>query len=298
MLCTSLFAAKYINIDAQNFNQYINPGKAKSFTATADKNDEFRLVKQVSLPNGIVKNKYTQYHHGVPVLATVVTSSEIKGSQNNWFGTILTGISEDKINVNPDFTSQEIIAKAKELIKLPADTTTTLETAILYVDLNKANNEARLVYRVSFNIPEHRPHFIIDAHTGQIIHQWDGLTTKDAQGPGGNTKTGAYYYGKDYGPLVVDDNCAMQTATVATYNMNGQTKGEKLYQFKCPENTYKQINGAFSPLNDALYFGQVVENMYQEWYNMSPLNIKLKLRVHYGQKYENAFWDGQTNDVR
>ena len=49
-----------------------------------------------------------------------------------------------------------------------------------------------------------RPHFIIDALTGEILKSWDGLTSRNATGPGGNLKTGQYVYGKDYGFLNCD----------------------------------------------------------------------------------------------
>lgn len=122
---------------------------------------------------------------------------------------------------------------------------------------------------------------------------WNGLAARDAQGPGGNEKTGAYYYGRDFSFLPVSSACEMKTDNVETYNLNGKTTGEVLFKFTCPENTYKAINGAYSPLNDAHYFGNIVFEMYKSWYNISPLKTKLKLRVHYGQNYENAFWDGQ-----
>ena len=40
--------------------------------------------------------------------------------------------------------------------------------------------------------------------------------------------------------------------------MNHGTTGGTIHQFTCPENTVKEINGAYSPLNDAHYFGNVV----------------------------------------
>ena len=75
--------------------------------------------------------------------------------------------------------------------------------------------------------------------------------------------------------------------------MDGKQTGEKLFKFACPVNNHKQINGAYSPLNDAHYFGGLVFNMYQEYFNIAPLKTKLKMRVHFGQQFENAFWDGQ-----
>lgn len=284
-------AAEYITLDEQLFKQYISQGK-KIFTH--DKKSEFKLESTLTLPNGIIKNKYLQYYQDVPVYGTILSSSEANGEQFSWSGKILQGIKQDKPNTKAAFSPSLAIEKAKKMIKLTDTSPTYLEKATLMIQ-NDKNNKAILVYRVSFNIAEpspRRPYFIIDATTGKLIHQWEGLTTKDAQGPGGNAKTGKYYYGKDYGPLVVTDTCVMQTNTVETYNMNSKYSGGVLFQFKCPENTYKAINGAYSPLNDAHYFGGVIENMYQQWYNMSPLKTKLKLRVHYGTSYENAFWDG------
>lgn len=56
----------------------------------------------------------------------------------------------------------------------------------------------------------------------------------------------------------------------------------------------KTVNGAYSPLNDAHFFGKVVFDMYQQWLNTSPLTFQLTMRVHYGNNYENAFWDGRA----
>ncbi|MBY0574276.1 MAG: M4 family metallopeptidase, partial [Undibacterium sp.] len=54
----------------------------------------------------------------------------------------------------------------------------------------------------------------------------------------------------------------------------------------------KEINGSYGPLNDGHYFGNVVFNMYKDWLGLRPLVGKLKMRIHYGTNYENAFWDG------
>ncbi|MEM8594685.1 MAG: M4 family metallopeptidase, partial [Pseudomonadota bacterium] len=66
------------------------------------------------------------------------------------------------------------------------------------------------------------------------------------------------------------------------------------HRYTCPRNTHKLINGGFSPLNDAHYFGNVVFNMYNDWYQRSPLTTQLIMRVHYSYRYENAFWDGRA----
>ena len=34
--------------------------------------------------------------------------------------------------------------------------------------------------------------------------------------------------------------------------------------------------------------------MYNDWVGTAPLTFQLKMRVHYGNNYENAFWDGSA----
>jgi len=142
-----------------------------------------------------------------------------------------------------------------------------------------------------------RPFFLIDAFTGEIVEQWEGLAHADAYGPGGNLKTGRYVYGTDYKPLDVAQSgttCTMNNANVKTVNLNHGTSGSTAYSFTCPENLFKEINGAYSPLNDAHYFGGVVYDMYNDWLGVAPLTFQLTMRVHYSSGYENAFWDGAT----
>lgn len=68
----------------------------------------------------------------------------------------------------------------------------------------------------------------------------------------------------------------MNNANVRTINLNGGTSGSSAYPFTCPENTFKEINGAYSPLNDAHFFGNVIFNMYNDWLGASPLSFSYK----------------------
>jgi vibriolysin len=89
--------------------------------------------------------------------------------------------------------------------------------------------------------------------------------------------------------------CSAKNARVETYNLNGSTSSGNgtLWNFICPTSEGDAVNGAFSPINDAHHFGGVVFDMYQAYTGGSPLRQALIQRVHYGNGYENAFWDGQ-----
>jgi vibriolysin len=139
---------------------------------------------------------------------------------------------------------------------------------------------------------------MLDAHSGEVIDRWEGIAhAQIGTGPGGNEKTGMYEYGTDYHYLDVQEdgtNCVMESENVVTVNLNGATEGSTPYSYECPRNEFQEINGAYSPLNDAHYFGNIVFDMYKNWFDTAPLTFKLMMRVHYGTGYENAFWDGQA----
>jgi hypothetical protein len=138
-------------------------------------------------------------------------------------------------------------------------------------------------------------HFI-DVKKDKVIDSYDMLRYQGV-GPGGNLKVGYYYYGTDYPVFCVDaagSACTMDCTDVKTVDLNHGTSGMTPYSYTCYENTHEEINGAYCPLNDAQYFGQVVFDTYMDWYGVPVLPFQLTLRCHYSTNYENAFWDGST----
>ncbi|MFQ2784814.1 M4 family metallopeptidase [Aeromonas caviae] len=250
---------------------------------------EFRKVRAVTLPNGQQRIRYEQTWQGIPVWGQVLVADQALGGQvNQVSGTMLRKIDADLTGPAVALSASDASRQARSGAK------GSNEQVKLFV-MQDETGQARLVYLVSWlaaSKEPSRPFVMIDAQTGSELKRWEGINHKDATGPGGNVKTGKYFYGADFGPLQVDDNCRMTGTNVDTLNMNHGTTGGTIHQFTCPENTVKEINGAYSPLNDAHYFGNVVFDMYRNWYNTAPLSFKLKMRVHYSRNYENAFWDG------
>lgn len=262
--------------------------------------------QQIRLADGTVKSRYQQHYQGVPVWGHSVAASELNGQFSDVSGELVMGVANDLPSVQPGLDAAQAVQASRAVDRLRAQSReqqTALQAELsaqtanakLWIYLDE-NNTARLVYITNY-LTQHgqqpsRPFSIIDANSGKVLQSWDGINHANATGPGGNSKTGQYQYGTDYGYLDVDANCRMSNTNVDTVNLNGATSGGSIFQFSCPNNTFKAINGAYSPLNDAHYFGGVVFNMYKSWFNVNPLNTKLRMRVHYGSNYENAFWDG------
>ncbi|WP_419420206.1 zinc metalloprotease ProA [Legionella sp. D16C41] len=195
---------------------------------------------------------------------------------------------------------------------------------IVYID---NNSKAHWAYKVSVfvtyqdKIPE-RPTAIIDATTYQPFVQWNNVKTERSQvkakGYGGNTKVGRFSYGGELPLLDItrDDDtakCYMENDGVRVVDMAHRYSSKNLPMvFDCKTTIekdtywsgynadgYDKENGAYSPTNDAHYAGYVINHMYKDWYGINVLTksdgspMQLVMRVHYGDGYENAYWDGR-----
>lgn len=252
--------------------------------------------------NGNSKSKLILTLRGIEVLGMHAVAEKNANGEIISVQGLIKGF--DKVDTKAKLSKTQAVNILKE--KFGAHNITNINARLV---INA--DAARLAYEVDFLDSDvlRRPSASIDAITGKILRVEDKLAHKgkpggtvtsttpaEATGPGGNEKTGQYYYGTDFAPLqVVTDtsgNCYMESDNVRTIDMASSTRSGSLYQFTCPENAYKSTNGAYSPLNDAQAFGNVIFDMYSDWYSVTPLTQKLEMRVHYGRNYENAFWDG------
>ncbi len=196
---------------------------------------------------------------------------------------------------------------------------------IIYID---NTHRAHWAYQVSLfitpenTIPE-RPTAIIDAQTYQTYIQWNEVKTAktkvSGRGFGGNVHVGKHEFGVDYPKLQLlrDDKlgiCYMENVHTKVVDMLHREEGRNsTMHFMCPAQTrqsdnsfltgykgdgYDKINSAYSPSNDALYAGNIIYDMYKNWYGMAPIELdgkekQLIMRVHFGRSFDNAFWDGQ-----
>ncbi|MGI0116161.1 M4 family metallopeptidase [Zooshikella sp. RANM57] len=302
----------YAHSATMEFIPTTKPASTHSLTTLAHltRSESLQLITKVNVSKQLIKHRYQQYYQGVPVWnSNLVASFNHQHQLLNISGFLLRDIQSDIQSIKPSLSALQALNIAFEAEKIPhilspLYTSTdeinrpliTNKKVDLYIYLD-TRGKARLVYIVSFmahTTKPKRPYYIIDAHDKTIIDYWQGLTTRQATGPGGNEKTGIYHYGTDYDYLTVSDDCRMTGPYIDTVDLNHNTTRGKVHQFPCANNTYKAINGAFSPLNDAHFFGTTILTMYEKWFNIIPLQMRLTIQVHYRRYYENAFWDGRN----
>lgn len=283
---------------------------ASKVLALAKLNSNYQLK---AINNGRTSSKhqrYQQYFNNIPIWGKqVVVHTNKQLNINKLNGNLASGIDTDLPTDRarkPSFDDEHALQTVKQQYIKKNDLSVdnvkySQEHVQQYIYLDK-NNNAILVYYVHYFLQKNsgevaKPAFIVDAKTGEIVKQWDSLNYAQATGPGGNTKVGLYEYGTDFDYLEVTEtngSCTLENENVKTVDLKHGLSGSTAFSFTCPRNTYKEINGAYSPLNDAHFFGTAVFNMFDDWYNIAPLSFQLMMRVHYSSSYENAFWDGSS----
>lgn len=146
-----------------------------------------------------------------------------------------------------------------------------------------------------------RPTCIVDARTRGVISCWDAINqcpNCSAKGTGGNLRIGKIHYGELQRCLDVrkaDGRCYTENRYVRVINNNmSRTEAYRFTDaasYDCVE-AGDAINGAFSPLLDALFYGTVIGRMFEDWYNMTTLPNQMQFRVHFGRDFSGSLWNG------
>jgi len=292
-----------------------------------------QLVRQRTDQNKMTHVRMQQHYAGFPVFRGYAI---VHGSQPartllaasagvNMNGVLYKGLDAELGQPDPAFVrdAAQALAKFSSQHQLAVAASGNV-IPMIYID---DNNHAFWAYQVSVyvqhddKIPE-RPSAILDAKTLVPFVQWNDLKTLrtrvKGEGFGGNIRTNQFHFGKDFPYLELSRDkisgmCYMENPGVKVVDMaHGYEKPNTAMRFSCKTigptagvywtgyqaDGYDRENGAFSPTNDALYTGYVINQMYSEWYGLPPLTaaekpMQLVMRVHYGKGYENAFWDGE-----
>ena len=297
------FSASYLNDTSES---------ALSNLLGLPSNESVSSIKTVTDIAGNTHVRYQQLYQGLPIWGQNVLAHSKGKSLYRITGALLRGIEKDlgDIDTQAGISPEEALESARQWLR---DQSESPSTHLSFSNENaekviyQGSGQAMVVYAVSYfstiaGQPT-RPYFFVDAVSGDVIKQWEGLTYAEAEatGPGGNLRTGEYHYGTDFPALQIteiDGTCTMENPNVKTVDLNHVEDQDDVlvtaFSFPCFENIYKAINGAFSPINDGHFFGTTVFDMYNNWYGESPIPFQLVMRLHYGSNSRGAFWNGVT----
>ena len=170
-----------------------------------DADSGLQVLTSATDRDGTKHYRYQQTFRGVPVFGEQVIVSEGKdGNVRNLFGRKVEGLSRELASASAKVTKGQALSIAKNATlgsKLMAMRVENEKAEqMIYVDDHGRAHMAlrRLVLRRQRQAAASptRPFVIVDANSGKVLKQWDGLTNAlVGTGPGGNTKTGQYEWG-------------------------------------------------------------------------------------------------------
>ena len=252
-------------------------------------------------------------------------------------GVIYQDLNADLQNTPPGvFEKSQADKAAAQALELARKTYGESETKVntsklmVYIDHNKKAHWVFMVNVYMNAVTVHEvpanPVYLLDAQTFEVYQSWNDIKTASTVvkggGVGGNPKTGVMNYDgrpTDPAPLNVTRTtiigaggiCALQNENANVFNGRSASAVVKYFcnQTNATHNSVywrtdsDAANGGFSPVNDALYAGTVVQNLYKSWLGVPMLKtangqpMVLNVYAHYGKNWENAAWDPNTQQV-
>ena len=284
---------------ASEINSLLNHNVALASKASAGSYFiEVESSGSVSAKQTSLSKKMQQHFAGVPIWGQQIT---VQSSNQHISGFFAKNISLKSLNNTANSQFDEYSAVNALLIKAKLVDSTSYKVInnqrYIYIDNGAAHFVRLIELDVTENGVEKKPIGLVSESDYRVFKLWNNIHSAHGTGPGGNTKTGQYEYGTDTEALDItqrDGMCFLENDKVKTVTMESGFEPSEAYSFACDRNTHKEVNGAFSPLNDAHAFGTAVFDMYQQWYNTAPLTFQLLMRVHSGNNWENATWNGQA----
>lgn len=261
-----------------------------------------------TLPNNLGRSiRFRQTLNDIPIWhAEVVIQETGDGDIVGIFGQAAYNLDmvQEVSAIEHILTEQDALLRAKEHSSISqgklADDIKYEDEEVNLIYFMKDDGNLRISYHITFltiiryddrSYNLMMPVYIIDAQNGDVLDFYDNLKhVKKGVGPGGNEKTGLFEWGVHPLPkfevIVKEKECIMDSQDMITgvtthFTSNRSFQGP--WKFTCFKNEGKEINGGFSPLNDAHGFGMLMVEMFKEWYGKGPLKDKFHLYVNYGR---------------
>ncbi|WP_169915803.1 PepSY domain-containing protein [Shewanella psychrophila] len=175
---SSVFSAERIEINDSIFKIK----ESMSIMSLLNLNDDYSFISTLALEvDGVKVNRHQEFYKSIPVYAAHVVSKQAIGSNIvRISGGYIQGIEQDLISTDPFLTGSAAFDIALRHLGIVDDTNAIIENKhnklTIYID---SDLTAYLAYQISFFTDitgPSRPFFYINADTGEVLDNWDGLT--------------------------------------------------------------------------------------------------------------------------
>ncbi|MCY9591363.1 bacillolysin [Paenibacillus chitinolyticus] len=272
---------------------YLNAKKGL-LNLAGDAEQSIRITDQATdAETGTQHVRLKQYIQGIPVFGTDQTLHfDKQGNVSAYLGSTVADSGQQSLTaISPKISAEKAIAIAnkdmeKRIGKLGAQEREQQAELNFY----PVNGQNVLVYITEVNVLEPSPQretYFIDAATGKIVNQYGMLDHATGTGVGvlGDTKT--------FTTTQSGTQYVMQDTTrgggIITYSA-GNTQSLPGTLMRDADNVWTDPAAV-----DAHAYAAVVYDYFKNTFNRDSLDgrgMAIKSTVHYGSRYNNAFWNG------
>ena len=290
--CCWLSSAHAVSTDHPSVARALALVKQHAVAANAADADQYLARQAVLDPDGSEHVRFDRKYKGLRVIGgDFVVHSNNRGQFKQLSGTLKNALQMD---VRPLIDSRRAIALAEQLFTGNRDETSEAELVVYALE------EPVLAYEVSVrgelaNGSPSAMHYFLDAMTGSVLDQWDGIETVDALGTARTLLNGQVKIDTDqrsaHGKYSLTDSTRGGNQV---NNMSNRTRGGGTLM-KDADNVW----GDSTVGNVATVAGDVAYGMATTWDYYLKVHGRQGIaddgkgsygRVHYSTGYNNAYW--------
>ncbi|WP_226580746.1 M4 family metallopeptidase [Halobacillus litoralis] len=302
-------AEKQSAANEKNAKAFLNKSKEAFNMNSPEKSLGSAKVKEDKL--GMKHVTLQQEKDGIPVEGNFVKVHYNHDNQiQSVNGQFDSSIESEQMTTKPSLSGDESLTIAKEAVQAPDQ---LVEDPSSNLVIYPSGDDSSLAYKVNVNFLGEHPgnwNVFVNAHTGEVIDSYNKIMHADGYLPAKGSGTGVlgdhrllhitHQNEEGVGPNGTDfylhDNSHKGLEGIYTYDFKNSWDYPNL-----PGELFSSSNASFNddyekPAVDAHYNSEEVYDYYLEEHDRNSIDGKgmaIKSTVHFGEDYNNAFWNGQ-----
>ena len=274
-------------------------GQYKALFKMRDAAAELSLSRSEVDPLAMTHVRFQQVHRGIPVAgAELAAHYDEAGRLTSIVANYISGVDVD---VEPRITARigQAVAKADVVSRMKLADDSALQTTdgklVVFADGRPATLAYEYTVRAVFGSEPAIWVTTVDAKTGEIIERYNNLQTVEGTGVGVLGDAKKFPVNTSGAGYVMNDTS--RGVTINTYNANGQQVGPGAGATPVTSTSLTSWDTGIGPgaAVDAHVYAGVVFDYYKKVHARNAIDGAggtMLSTAHFGQAYDNAFWDG------
>ncbi|MCM3671414.1 M4 family metallopeptidase [Mesobacillus maritimus] len=296
-------AEKFATSSAANAVKYLKKNEAKTGIKNVDKNLKVKNVSKDEL--GMTHVRFNQAKNGVPIEGSeVVVHFNDKNEVQSVNGRVNQNLVDEAVDTTASLSAADALEKAKAAVNAPEEFTYEPTTELVIYPFE---GKAYTAYKTNVNFMGDAPgnwYVYVDANTGEVIDKYNGIMHADEIKTQKGVGLGVHGAHRELHISKVQEEKAGTQFALADFS-HENLEGILTYDSKNDGNT---SNDTLFVGNDASFKDDYdraavdahynSEKVYEYFLNEHDRNsldgegMAIVSYVHYGQNYNNAFWNG------